>query len=275
MMLWPDFMWQALFAGIGIALLSGPLGAFVVWRRMAYFGDTLAHAGLVGIVVALVSGFAPLWGALGVAVGLAILLTYLQQLKSLASDTLLGILAHISLAIGLLLSIKFGLSKIDLLGLLYGDLLAIEPYEVVLIWGLVLGLGLFLKCCWSSLLLMTLHSDLAAAEGIKIFRLQLAFAIVFASIVAISIKLAGVLLTTGLLIIPAAASRFWANSPLQFIILTTSIALISMVAGLQWAFASNVSLGPMIILSAGLCFVGSLVGMKLKALITPFLYTEI
>ncbi|OYT94208.1 MAG: hypothetical protein CFE49_19470, partial [Pseudomonas sp. PGPPP3] len=202
----PDFLLNALLAGLALALVAGPLGSFVVWRRMAYFGDTLAHAALLGVAVGLLLDVSP---TLAVTVGcvlLAVLLVTLQQRQPLAADTLLGILAPSTLSLGLVVLSFNREVRIDLLGYLFGDLLAVGPSD--LLW-IVAGSTLVLACLltlWRQLLAVTVHEELAQVEGLPVAGLRLALVLLIALVIAVAMKIVGVLLITSLLIIPAAAA---------------------------------------------------------------------
>ncbi len=120
-----DFFIRALVGGVGVALVAGPLGAFVVWRRMAYFGDTLAHSALLGVALGLLAGIDVTLGIILACIAVAVLLAALQRQRTLASDTLLGIMAHGSLALGLVVLALLAAVRVDLLAYLFGDLLAV------------------------------------------------------------------------------------------------------------------------------------------------------
>ncbi|HNM45002.1 metal ABC transporter permease, partial [Plasticicumulans sp.] len=170
-----DFLWRALAGGLGVALAAGPLGSFVVWRRMAYFGDTLAHAGLLGVVLGVLAGIGEGFGVLLTGVLLALLLLALQQQKRLPGDTVLGILAHTALSLGLVAAAFLEQVRIDLNAWLFGDILAIAPGELAWIWaGGALALGV-LALIWRPLLAMTVHEELARVEGVPVAAVRLVF----------------------------------------------------------------------------------------------------
>ncbi|RTK97606.1 MAG: hypothetical protein EKK65_12385, partial [Lysobacterales bacterium] len=197
----------ALAGGLGVALAAGPLGSFVVWRRMAYFGDTLAHAGLLGVVLGVLAGIGEGFGVLLTGVLLALLLLALQQQKRLPGDTVLGILAHTALSLGLVAAAFLEQVRIDLNAWLFGDILAIAPGELAWIWaGGALALGV-LALIWRPLLAMTVHEELARVEGVPVAAVRLVFLLLIALVVAVAMKVVGVLLITSLLIIPPAAAR--------------------------------------------------------------------
>lgn len=202
-----DFLLRALAAGLGLAIIGGPLGVFVVWLRMAYFGDTLAHSALLGIALGLLLEVDLQLSVLVLALVIAIALLALQHRSKLATDTLLGILAHGSLAIGLVaISFRDDI-RVDLLAYLFGDILAVGSGDVLWIWaGSLLSLTVLILI-WRPLLNLSVHSELAAVEGVKVARVKLAFMLLVALVIAVAMKIVGVLLITALLIIPAAAAR--------------------------------------------------------------------
>ncbi|HRZ06930.1 MAG TPA: metal ABC transporter permease, partial [Candidatus Competibacteraceae bacterium] len=170
-----DFLIRALSGGLGVALAAGPLGAFIVWRRMAYFGDTLAHSGLLGVALGIVLQVNPQLGVAAACLLIAIILVLLQRQRALAVDTLLGILAHTSLSLGLVTLAFLETVRIDLTGYLFGDILAISPDDLYWIWG---GAGLALAALgwlWRPLLAATVHEELAQVEGVPVFAVRLAF----------------------------------------------------------------------------------------------------
>lgn len=253
-----DFFMRALLGGIGIALVSGPLGCFVVWRRMAYFGETMAHGALLGIALSLLMEIAPIWGVFAVSIALALALYGLETLGRLSSDSLLGILSHASLSIGLLTLGFMTWLRIDILSLLFGDILAISRQDLVLIWlGGFAALGLLLFH-WRSLLASTVSPDIAAAEGIPVTRTNLVLILLIALVIAVAMKLIGVLLITSLLIIPAATARQFSRSPEGMAVMAAIMACASVFLGLQSSLIWDSAPGPAIVLGTFLLFLASL-----------------
>ena len=202
-----DFLLNALLAGLALALVAGPLGSFVVWRRMAYFGDTLSHAALLGVALGFLLDVSPTLAVTVGCVRLAVLLVTLQQRQPLAADTLLGILAHSTLSLGLVTLSFMKEVRVDLMAYLFGDLLAVSASD--LLWiiagsALVLALICFL---WRPLLAITVHEELAKVEGLPVGAIRLALMLLIAIVIAVAMKIVGVLLITSLLIIPAAAAQ--------------------------------------------------------------------
>ncbi|KJS09366.1 MAG: membrane protein [Gammaproteobacteria bacterium BRH_c0] len=253
-----DFLLLALLAGLGVALVSGPLGAFVVWRRMAYFGDTLAHSALLGVAAGLWFSIAPGIAVIVICLLMAIGLLALQRQQALATDTLLGILSHSSLALGLIAMYLIPGARVDLESLLFGDLLAVTALETLSIWlvaGFVLGLIYWL---WTPLLSITVHEDLAQVEGVNVGLVKTCLMLTLALVIAIAMKVVGVLLITALMVIPAATARRFAISPAQMAVLGSVAGMIAVCLGIAASWWWDTPMGPSIVLSAGLLFLVSL-----------------
>jgi zinc transport system permease protein len=253
-----DFLTRAVLAGIGLAAVAGPLGCFVVWRRLSYFGDTLAHAALLGVAVALLLNVSVMLAVFGVALLAALLLVMLQSRSSLASDAILGLLSHGALAIGLLAISFMTWVRFDMMGLLFGDLLAVTRTDLAILYGGGAAVLLLLWWFWQPLFAATVNRDIAAAEGMQPEKAELLFIILLAAVVAIAIKIVGVLLVTAMLIIPAAASRRISATPQQMVALSIAAGITAVVAGLWSSLQWNTPSGPSIIAAAALLFLAGL-----------------
>ena len=257
-MIFDDFFVRALVAGIGMAIVAGPLGCFVIWRRLAYFGDTLAHSGLLGVTIGFILNIDLSLSVFVISGIIAFFLLVLQKKTKLAGDSLLGLLAHSSLAIGLVFIAILSSIRFDLMGLLLGDILSVSINDILIIWfggGLLLLVLFFI---WKSLFAATISYDLAKAEGMSPELSNYIFTILLAGIIAISIKMIGVLLITGLLLIPPAMSRNFSNSPKQMIIFSIIGGVISVIIGLFCSLQLNTPSGPSIIVASLLLFIISL-----------------
>lgn len=249
-----DFFVRAMLAGIGIALCVGPLGCFVVWRRMAYYGDTMAHSALLGVALSFLFDLSLSFGVFIVALLVSFILVALQRRKSLPTDSLLGILSHSSLAIGLVLVAFMSWVRIDLEGYLFGDILAVSKLDLLVVYlGAVVILAV-LSLVWRSLLVATISEDLALVEGFKPERSKLIFIVLMAGVVAIAIKIVGVLLITALLIIPAASARRFSTTPETMAVLSSVIGVIAVVGGLMGSLEFDTPSGPSIVVAAMLLF---------------------
>ncbi len=254
-----DFFTRALIAGIGVALVAGPLGCFIVWRRMAYFGDTLSHAALLGVALSLLLNVNTTLAVGVVSILLAIVLMALRRSDTLSSDALLGLLSHSALALGLVCLAFMTWVRVDLLGLLFGDILAVTPMDIAMIYAggaIVLGV---LVVIWRRLFAATVSPDLAAGEGLKPERTELIFMLLTAIVIAISLKIIGALLITALLIIPAAAARRLSASPEQMAVIAALTGAAAVVGGLYSSLAYDTPSGPSIVVAAMALFVVSLV----------------
>jgi zinc transport system permease protein len=250
----PEFLTLALLAGLAVALVAGPLGSFAVWRRMAYFGDTLAHSALLGITFGLLLDI-----NLNIAVALgclmlALILVALQQNRFLATDTLLGILSHSTLALGLVCISYFSNTRIDLLAYLFGDILAVSHADVASIWAIALVVIATLVAIWRPLLAITVHEELAQVEGVPVTAVRTALMLLMALVIAIAMKIVGVLLITALLIIPAAASRRLTQTPEHMAIVASLLGMLAVISGLTASYYWDSPAGPAIVLSATLLF---------------------
>ena len=249
------FFQRAILAGLGVALIAGPVGCFIVWRRMAYFGETLAHSGLFGVGLGLLLGFSLTLGAVATAVAVALLLILLRRQRQLAADTLLGILSHTSLALGLItVGLVTGASG-DYMEFLFGDVLTVTSRDVITVWlGAIASLAV-LSYLWRDLIAISVHEELATAEGVKVQRVELGFVLLIAVMTAISMKIVGLLLITALLVIPAAAARRLSATPERMAVMAAILAGLAVLLGLFLsAFAGSTS-GPSIVLAAGLLFI--------------------
>ncbi len=249
-----DFILRAVAAGAGVALVAAPLGAFIVWRRMAYFGETLAHSALLGIALGFLLDVDPNVAIILVALVTAVCLLLLQRRYQLATDTLLGILAHSTLSLGLVVVAFQESVRIDLIGYLFGDILAVTAGDLLWIWGggalVVMGLILL----WRPLLAITVHEELAQVEGIWVNWVRLAFMLMIAMVIAISMKIVGVLLITSMMIIPAAAARQFSRTPEQMVMVAALLGLVAVTLGLSMSWFWDSPAGPSIVVASAMLF---------------------
>lgn len=249
-----DFLVRALLGGVGVALVAGPFGSFVVWRRLAYFGDTLAHSALLGVAIGFVLHVNLTVGIILICQLLAILLFVSQRQRQLASDTMLGIFAHGALSLGLVTLAFMDDVRIDLVAYLFGDILAISNTDLGWIF---IGGGLALTgliSLWKPLLAITIHEDLARVEGIPVDRINWLFLGLIALTVAVMMKVVGMLLVTSLLIIPAATARRFAGNPEMMAALASLIGCLAVCLGLLGSFQWDTPSGPSIVVAACLVF---------------------
>ena len=251
-----DFMIRAALAGIGVALAAAPLGSFVVWRRMAYFGDATAHVAVLGVALALGLHTSVFATVLVVALLMAGTVSTLSG-RGHAADTLLGVLAHSALAVGLVVTAFLTDVRIDLMAWLFGDILAVTRTDLATIWGGALLVLALLWWRWQALLTATLNADLAYASGIDPRREDMVLTLALAMVVAVAIKVVGVLLIGAMLIIPAAAARPFATTPERMAQIAVLIGMVSTLGGLVLAFRLDTPTGPTIVCVAAGLFAAS------------------
>ena len=257
-----DFFIRALFAGIGVAFVTGPLGCFIVWRRLSYFGDTLSHSALLGVTIAYSFDFNIAFSVFIISALIALILIQLQKKTNLPGDALLGLLAHSSLAVGLVVIGFLSFIRFDIMGLLFGDILAVTVKDILIIWIGGAIILIVLKLIWKSLFASTVNYELAEAEGLNPERAKAIFTILMAAVIAISIKMVGLLLITGMLIIPAAMARNISASPLQMVFYSIIGGLLSVIIGLFSSLEFNTSSGPSIIAASLFLFILSLLKIR-------------
>ncbi len=244
-----DFFTRALIAGIGLALVTGPLGCFIVWRRMSYFGDTMAHSALLGVALSLVAEVNVTLGVFVVAALVAGALLVLQRRNTLSTDALLGILSHSALAIGLVVAFLSGI-RVDLMGFLFGDILAVSTTDIAVIWLGGAAIVAVLAAMWRPLLAATVNAELAEAEGMHPEVTRVIFMLLLASVIAIAMKIVGVLLITALLIIPPATARRISGTPEVMAVVAAVAGALAVTGGLLGSLRFDTPSGPSIVVAA-------------------------
>jgi len=250
-----DFLIRALVAGFGVALICGPLGAFVVWRRMSFFGSTLAHSALLGVALGYALHFDMTLGMFIVSVLLAGALYLAERRQTLATDTLLGVLAHAALAAGIVFMAFLDTLRTDLLALLFGDVLSVTASDLWWIYGGGAVCLVVLIWLWRPLLAMTVHEEMAQVEGVNTLLARFLFMLLLAVIVAVSLKIVGILLITSLLVIPAATARRLSKTPEQMAALAALIGCLAVGGGMAESYIWDLPSGAAIVLTATAMFV--------------------
>ncbi|TDB54261.1 zinc ABC transporter permease subunit ZnuB [Photorhabdus khanii] len=245
-------------AGILLAIAAGPLGSFVVWRRMSYFGDTLAHASLLGVAFGLLLNISPFYAVIAVTLILAIMLVWLEKRPQLAIDTLLGIMAHSALSLGLVVVSLMSNVRVDLMAYLFGDLLSVTYDDI---WLIAIGVAIVTTLLfrqWNALLSMTVSQEMAFVDGIKIQRLRVLLMLVTALTIGLAMKFVGALIITSLLIIPAATARRFARTPEQMAGIAIVVGMLAVTGGLAFSAFYDTPAGPSVVLCAAVLFIISL-----------------
>lgn len=259
-----DFLLLALAGGLGVALISAPLGSFIVWQRLAYFGDTLAHASLLGVAFGLLLTINIQLAIIISSILIALLLVYWQSQQHLPTDTLLGILSHATLALGLVLVSVFDTGRLDLTAYLLGDLLSTTATDLIVIFSLLVIVSLIIWRYWTPLLSVIVNEPLALVEGVPVKKMRFILLLLLALTIAVAIKIVGVLLITALLIIPAAGARYLSNSPESMVLWSGIIGCLSVIGGLAASLFWDTPAGPSIVVCASIFFLLNLLFFQSK-----------
>jgi zinc transport system permease protein len=260
-----DFVLRAMLAGLGVAAVAGPLGSFVVWRRMAYFGDTLSHSALLGVALGFLLGVNLNLAVVLLCLLLSLLLVALQQQRRLAGDTLLGIMAHSALSLGLVALTFLETVRVDLMGYLFGDILSVTSGDLAWIYGGGAAVLAATIALWRPLLSITVHEELAQVDGVNVPATRLLFMLLVALVIAVAMKVVGILLITSMLILPAAAARRFARTPEVMAALAALAGALAVVGGVGASLRWDLPTGPAIVLTASLLFALSLAWPRRRA----------
>lgn len=252
-MFFDDFILRALAAGVAVAFISGLIGCFVVWKRMAYFGDSLSHSALLGVAFGFATGISSNISMIIIFSAFALMLMWLRHKKFLAMDTLLGILAHASLSLGLIIIELMG-RKIDLYSFMFGDILTVTNNDLIWLYSGGAIVFLLLIANWSKLLLITINEDIAKAENINSFYMNLLLMFAMTIVVAVSIRVVGILLITSMLIIPAAAARQVVRTPESMAIIASLLGVLAVFIGIGLSAIIDIPSGPAIVVCSSAIF---------------------
>ena len=253
-----DFFVRALIAGIGVAIVAGPLGCFIMWQRLAYFGDTMAHASLLGIAIAIILEVHIFAGVFGICIVAAFLLGRVTDRSQLPADSLLGILSHSTLALGLILVSLMYWVRVDLLQYLFGNILSVNWIDIATIYLAGAVVIALLVWRWRQLVCTTVNEEIAAAENLQPVYTRYLLMVLLAAVVAFAMKIVGIILTMAMLIIPAASARYFSNSPEQMAVYSVLAGIIAVIIGLVLSLYVDLPSGPSIVFAASVIFVSSL-----------------
>jgi len=249
-----EFIIRAALAGFAVALAAAPLGCLIVWRRMAYFGDATGHAALLGVVLGVALGLAPMLGVVVVAAAMALVVSLVSNRASFGVDTMLGVFAHSALALGLVAAALIPGARLNLLGVLQGDILLVNWVDVAMVWLGSLAIIAVISMFWRALINATLSPELMVAEGGSLLKDRLVLTLSLAVFVAVAMQLVGVLLITAMLILPAAAAAPIARSPEKMVAFAAGIGGLSVLGGLGLSLGFDTPAGPSIIVVAAVVF---------------------
>ena len=249
-----DFIYRAIIASIGVSLIAGSLGCFVIWKRLSYFSDSISHSALLGVALGLATGLGINLGLVIVGGLFAVLIVELQQKEFWSSDAVLGIFSHLSLSLGIVVLGIIGNQNTDYFAYLFGDILSITSKDLYWIFSVLIVVVTILVFNWKKLLLLTLNEELAKAEGINKLYYDLLFMFLIALAVSVSVQIVGVLLITSLLIIPPAIARVISNSPVAMILASMIVSIFSVLLGLYLSIDFDLATGPTIVITLGALF---------------------
>ncbi len=241
------FMQRALMGGILTGLMGGLMGSFTVLRQLSFFSDALGHSALLGISLGLLLGLSPGSLLLPFAVLFALGVAYLLERTRLWTDALLNIVYSSSLAIGVILLTFVGQYRGGINSILFGDILAVRPSNLVMASVLLLGCVLFVGLTLRSQILLTLHEPLAIARGISASAHRTAFIVLLALVVGTSIQAIGVLLISAFVVIPACAARLLSRTFTSYVILSALLGVLGAVLGMVLSAVLNLPSGPAIV----------------------------
>lgn len=260
-----SFILNALLAGGGLSAMLGPVGCFVVWRRISFIGDTLAHSAIAGVALAIMMDFLPFWGVLITAILVGLLLSLLKGQKWLPTDTWLAIIAHSLLAIGLVVFSYAGGGVADLQGYLFGDILTVSDEDLRELYIGLFVLGGVYILIWRPLLSLTVSAELAAIEGIRVRLYEVLFMMLVALLVALGVRMIGALLLTAMMIIPASAARIFSRTPMEMVLGSSLCGILSVCLGVYGAIYLDVPMAPFIVIASLGLFLSFQVVGQIKA----------
>ena len=252
------FLVRAIIAGLALAIVAAPLGCFVIWQRMAYFGETVAQASLIGVALSLAFRLDITLGVVVIAVLIAFLLLWFGRQQLVALDSILGLVHHAALATGVIAMSMLKGPPVDLLGFLFGDVFAVTRADIAWIAGGGAAVLAIVAWLWQPLLRLALHEDLAAAEGIDRRQVRAIFTILLAVTIAVAMKIVGVLLVMAFLVVPAVAARPLSGTPERMVLLTALVAAASVVVGLGLSATFDTPGGPSIVIVMSIAAAASL-----------------
>ena len=241
------FMQRAMIAGLILGALLACLGIFVTLRKMAFFGDGIAHSSLAGIALAVLFGWAPLPIALVWALVVALLIWWLERNIRLPSDTLIGIFFTASMAIGVLMMSMTAGYRPELISYLFGNILSVQAFDLYIILTIAIGIAIWLIFSFRSLTFMSLAEENAAVAGVRT-RLQTAILYVALALATVlGVKTFGIILVSALLILPAATSRMVTKNFRDYVIVSIILAELTVLAGLSLSYRLDLPSGAVIV----------------------------
>ena len=247
-----DFLVRSVIAGLIMVVIAAPMGCLMVWQRLAFLSDTLGHAAVMGVGLGLLLEVTPVFGVLAVALLIVFSLNRVNSFNSALSETTLAIISHTGLAGGIILVGLLPAQSVNLEAILFGDLLATTSADLTRLLITTVVLLLLLLHYWRSFVAVSVSREIAQAEGIEVRKVQLLMYIMIALLVAVMMKVMGVLLIAAMLVIPTSSARLFSRSPEQMVAVSALYGLGALAGGISSSFHFDWQTGPAIVVSATL-----------------------
>jgi zinc transport system permease protein len=254
-----DFVLRASLAGFIMVVIAAPMGCLMVWQRLAFLSDTLGHAAVLGVGVGLLLQVQPIFGVLAVALVIVFSLSRVGNFDSALSETTLAIISHTGLAGGIILVGILPGPGVNLEAILFGDLLATSKSDLLSLLLTTSLLVVLLLRNWRAFVAVSVSREIAQAEGVEVRRVQLLMYVMIALLVAVMMKVMGVLLIAAMLVIPTSSARLFSRSPEQMVLISGFYGLAALAGGMASSFHFDWQTGPAIVLSATLLLLLTLV----------------
>jgi zinc transport system permease protein len=259
-----DFLLRALFAGLIMVVIAAPMGCLMVWQRLAFLSDTLGHAAVMGVGLGLMLQIEPLYGVLAVALVIVFSLSRVSHFNNALSETTLAIISHTGLAGGIILVGLLPAPTVNLEAILFGDLLATTRGDLLNLLLTTIVLLVLLLRYWRAFVAVSVSREIAQAEGIEVRRVQALMYVMIALLVAVMMKVMGVLLIAAMLVIPTSSARLFSRSPEQMVLISGLYGLAALGGGLTGSFQFDWQTGPAIVISATLLLLLTLAYARLR-----------
>ena len=253
-----DFLVRSVIAGLIMVAIAAPMGCLMVWQRLAFLSDTLGHAAVMGVGLGLLLEVTPVFGVLAVALLIVYSLNRVNSFNSALSETTLAIISHTGLAGGIILVGLLPAQSVNLEAILFGDLLATTRADLVRLLITTVVLLLLLLHHWRSFVAVSVSREIAQAEGIQVRKVQFLMYIMIALLVAVMMKVMGVLLIAAMLVIPTTSARLFSRSPEQMVAVSALYGLGALAGGIGSSFQFDWQTGPAIVVIATLLLLATL-----------------
>ena len=245
-----EYLWRSIAAGLIMVSIAAPMGCLMVWQRLAFLSDTLGHAAVLGVGVGLMLQLVPIVGVLAVALLIVFSLSRVSNFNTALSETTLAIISHTGLAGGIILVGLLPARSVNLEAILFGDLLATSRTDLLELLATTLVLAVLLVRHWREFVALSVSREIAQAEGIAVRRVQFLMYAMIALLVAVMMKVMGVLLIAAMLVIPTSSARLFSSSPEQMVAISALYGLGALGGGIASSYHFDWQTGPAIVVSA-------------------------